>query len=472
MGKVMGFLEYERLENEYRDKNKRIKDFNQVRNFKTLEELQNQGARCMDCGTPFCHNLGCPVENLIPEWNDAVYRGQWQEAYERLEITNNFPEFTGTICPAPCETSCTLSINDAPVTINQIELAIMDKAFEEGWVIPKPPLRETGKTVAVIGGGPAGMAAAQQLRRMGHRVTLYEKDQKVGGLMRYGIPNFKMEKSLIDRRVALMEEEGVNFETGVEIGKDISISYIKNRYDSVLITVGAGTPRDLSVEGRELKGVHFAMEFLSQSAKRTFHEAVREEEISARGKTVLVIGGGDTGSDCVGTSIRQGAKKVYQYEIMPKPMEWNKPWNPVWPEWPRILRVSSSHKEGCEQDWLINTTRFEGKDGQITKAHLQRVEWENVDGRFTMKPVEGSDFALDVDLVLLAMGFVHLEHGSIVGDLQLDTDGRGNLLTKDYQTSCPGVFAAGDAMSGASLVVRAINHGRLAADAVNAYLMV
>jgi glutamate synthase (NADPH/NADH) small chain len=470
MGKVLGFLEFERIENEYRDKKVRIKDYNQVRKYKTIEELKDQGARCMDCGTPFCHYLGCPVENLIPEWNDAVYRGQWKEAYERLEITCNFPEFTGSICPAPCETSCTLSINDAPVTINQIELAIIDKAFKEGWVVPHPPLKETGKTVAVIGGGPAGMAASQQLRRMGHTVTLYEKDQHIGGLMRYGIPNFKMEKSVIDRRIELMKQEGVNFETGVEIGKDISISYIKNRYDSVLITVGAGTPRDLPVKGRDLKGVHFAMEFLSQSDKRTFNESIQEEEISARGKTVLVIGGGDTGSDCVGTSIRQGAKKVFQYEIMPKPMEWDKSWNPVWPEWPRIHRISSSHKEGCEQDWLINTNSFEGKNGRVKKAHLQRVEWENIDGRFNMKPVEGSEFSLEVDLVLLAMGFVHLDHGHIVSDLELELDARGNLLTNNYQTSCEGVFAAGDAMSGASLVVRAINHGRLAADSVNEFL--
>ena len=470
MGKVLGFLEFERLENEYRDKKIRTKDYKQVREFKTVEELQDQGARCMDCGTPFCHNLGCPVDNLIPEWNDAVYRGQWKEAYERLEITNNFPEFTGTICPAPCETSCTLSINDAPVAINQIELAIMDKAFEEGWVVPHPPLHETGKTVAVIGGGPAGMAAAQQLRRMGHAVTLYEKDNYVGGLMRYGIPNFKMEKSVLDRRVDLMKQEGINFETGVEIGKDISISYIKNRYDSVLITVGAGTPRDLPVEGRDLKGVHFAMEFLSQSAKRTFDDKIEEEDILATGKTVLVIGGGDTGSDCVGSSLRQGAKKVYQYEIMPKPMEWNKPWNPDWPEWPRIMRVSSSHKEGCEQDWLVKTNSFEGKTNHVTKAHLQKVEWENINGKFNMKAVEGSDFSLDVDLVLLAMGFIHLDHGHIISDLNLELDGRGNLLTNDYQTSCEGVFAAGDAMSGASLVVRAINHGREAAESVNNFL--
>ncbi|MDC7221975.1 MAG: glutamate synthase subunit beta [Spirochaetales bacterium] len=470
MGKVLGFLEFDRAGLVYRDKKDRVKDYNQVRIFKKVEELQEQGARCMDCGTPFCHNIGCPVDNLIPEWNDAVYRGQWKEAYERLELTNNFPEFTGTICPAPCEASCTLSINDAPVTINQIELAIIDKAFEEGWVVPHPPQVETGKTVAVIGGGPAGMAAAQQLRRMGHEVTLYEKDNHVGGLMRYGIPNFKMEKHIIDRRLELMKQEGINFETGVEIGKDISISYIKNKYDAVLITVGAGAPRNLPVEGRELKGVHYAMEFLSQSAKKSFDEKVTEEAISAKGKTVLVIGGGDTGSDCVGTSIRQGAKKVYQYEIMPKPMEWDKPWNPVWPEWPRILRTSSSHKEGCEQDWLVNTNSFEGKEGKISKANLQKVEWENVDGKFNMKPVAGSEFSLDVDLVLLAMGFVHLEHGPIVKDLDLELDGRGNVKTDNYQTSCDGVFAAGDAMSGASLVVRAIAHGRNAADAVDEYL--
>ncbi len=472
MGKVLGFVEYTRQDFLYRDVEERLKDYKEVMISTPVESLSDQGARCMDCGTPFCHNLGCPVTNLIPEWNDAVYKGQYKEAYERLEITNNFPEVTGRVCPAPCEASCTLSINDAPVTIKQMELGIIEKAFSAGWVVPRPPKAETGKSVAVVGSGPAGMAASQQLRRMGHQVTLFEKNEKIGGLLRYGIPDFKLDKGVLDRRIEQMKAEGVNFETGVAIGEDLSIRYLQNKFDAVLITMGAGTPRNLPVPGRELKGVHFAMEYLGQSNKNVSGEIYDEEVINAKGKTVLVIGGGDTGSDCVGTANRQGAKKVYQYEIMPKPLEWTEPYNPSWPDWPQILRTSSSHKEGCEREWNIGTIGFEG-NGKVQKGKFNRVEWiaDPAGGRPQMKVVEGSEFELKVDLVFLAMGFVHVEHNRIITDLNLELDDRGNIKTDgNYGTSIDGVFAAGDAETGASLVVRAINHGRRAADAVDEYL--
>ena len=472
MGKTNGFLEYQRIELGYRDVEERLKDYREVTVDPPVENLVEQGGRCMECGTPFCHTMGCPVDNLIPEWNDAVWRGQWKEAYERLEITNNFPEFTGRICPAPCETSCTLSINDAPVTIKQIERAIIEKAFNQGWVISRPPKRETGLSVAIVGSGPAGLAAAQQLRRAGHKVTLFEKSPKIGGLLRYGIPDFKLEKSIIDRRLEQMAAEGVVFETSVNIGEDLSIRYVREKFDAVLFTMGAGRPRDLPVTGRELKGIHFAMEFLGQSNRRVSGEKIPEEIIDAKGKTVLVIGGGDTGSDCVGTSRRQGAKAVYQYEILPKPLVWNESWNPSWPEWPSILRTSSSHKEGCERDWNIETLEFSGKDGVVNKGRFRRIEWiPGVKGaRPSMKVVDGSDFSLDVDLVLLAMGFVHVEHGRAVTDPGIELDERGNVKAANYHTSEEGIFTAGDANTGASLVVRAINHGRLAASAVHDWL--
>ena len=440
---------------------------------RSVEELKEQGGRCMECGTPFCHSIGCPIVNLIPEWNDSIWRGQWREAYERLEITNNFPEFTGRVCPAPCETSCTLSINDAPVTIKQNERAIIEKAWEEGWVTPRPPKVETGRSVAVIGSGPAGMAAAQQLRRAGHNVTLFEKNRKIGGLLRYGIPDFKLDKSVIDRRLEQMAAEGVLFETGVTVGEDLSIRYLRDKFDALLFTMGAGKPRDLPVEGRELKGIHFAMEYLGQSNRKVSGEDFSETSIDAKGKSVLVIGGGDTGSDCVGTARRQGAAAVHQFEIMPKPMVWDKPWNPVWPEWPQILRTSSSHKEGVERDWNIETLQFAGKDGRVVSGNFRRIEWIPGErgARPSMKAVEGSEFSLKVDLVLLAMGFVHVEHGRAVSDPGVELDERGNIRVDGYKSNVPGIFAAGDANTGASLVVRALDHGRKAADAVHAWLM-
>ncbi len=473
MGKTNGFLEYRRTELKYREVDKRLNDYDEVTIDKSIEELVEQGGRCMECGTPFCHIIGCPIINLIPEWNDAIWRGQWKEAYERLEITNNFPEFTGRVCPAPCETSCTLSINDAPVTIKQNERAIIEKAFDEGWVIPRPPKADTGKSVAVIGSGPAGMAASQQLRRAGHAVTLFEKNRKIGGLLRYGIPDFKLEKNVIDRRLEQLTAEGVLFETGVTVGEDISIRYLRDKFDAILFTMGAGEPRDLPVPGRELDGIHYAMDYLGQSNRRVANEPFEERELSARGKTVLVIGGGDTGSDCVGTARRQGAKVVYQYEIMPKPMIWDKPWNPSWPEWPQILRTSSSHKEGCERDWNVETLSFEGKNGTVSKGHFRFIEWlpGGKGTRPSMEAVEGSEFSLEVDLVLLAMGFVHVEHGRAVTDPAVELDGRGNIKADDYRSSVDGIFTAGDANTGASLVVRALNHGRLAAESIHDWLM-
>lgn len=472
MGKINGFLDYSRTELEYRDVPERLGDYKEVTLDKDVEELAEQGGRCMECGTPFCHTLGCPVVNLIPEWNDAIWRGQWKEAFERLEITNNFPEFTGRVCPAPCETSCTLSINDAPVTIKQNERAIIEKAFREGWVRPLPPRKESGRSVAVIGSGPAGLAASQQLRRSGHAVTLFEKNEKIGGLLRYGIPDFKLDKQVIDRRLEQLAAEGIVFETGVTVGDDISIRYLKKKFDVLLFAMGAGVPRDLPVPGRELGGIHFAMEFLGQSNRRISGEEIGQPDITASGKRVLVIGGGDTGSDCVGTARRQGAAEVFQYEIMPKPMVWDKPWNPVWPQWPQILRTSSSHKEGVKRDWNIETLNFAGKSGKVTRGRFRRIEWVPGEkgARPAMRAVEGSEFDLDVDLVLLAMGFVHVEHDRAVSDPGIALDSRGNIATENYKSSVEGIFAAGDAVTGASLVVRALDHGRQAAEAVHQWL--
>jgi glutamate synthase (NADPH/NADH) small chain len=473
MGKSDGFLEYNRNLSPKRPVQERLKDYKEITQPLLNEEINKQGARCMDCGIPFCHALGCPVYNLIPEWNDAVYRGQWHDAYERLSLTNNLPEVTGRVCPAPCEAACTLAINCAPVTIEQIELSIIEKAFAEGWVRPQPPAKETGKKIAVVGSGPAGLSAAQQLRRMGHTVTLFEKSSRIGGLLRFGIPDFKLEKWVLDRRMDQMKAEGVQFRVNTNVGVDIPAADFKKDFDAVLLTMGAGAPRDLKVPGRELSGIHFAMEFLTLSNKMVSGEIKPEQLISAKGKTVLVIGGGDTGSDCVGTSNRQGAKKVYQFEILPKPREWKEPWNPVWPNWPLILRTSTSHEEGCERDWAITTKQFTGKDGKVQVAHCVRVEWsmDKATGQYSMKEIPGSEFVLKVDLVLLAMGFVHVEHSQLLTDLGVQYDARGNVQTNgNYMSTVPGVFAAGDTVRGASLVVWAISQGRQAAQAVDAFL--
>ncbi len=473
MGKPTGFLEYQRITAATRPVYERVKDYKEVYLRLKDEDLKEQAARCMDCGIPFCHALGCPVTNLIPEWNDAVYKDQWKEALERLDLTNNFPEITGRVCPAPCEASCTLSINSSPVTIKQIEFAIIEHAFEQGWVKPLPPRRTTGKRIAVIGSGPAGLAAAQELRRAGHSVTIFERAGKLGGILRYGIPDFKLEKWVLDRRLALMAEEGIVYETGVIAGEDISAAYMRRKYDVILITTGCGVPRDLPVQGRGFEGIHFAMEYLTGSNRFVAGELREQDIISARNKNVIVIGGGDTGSDCIGTAKRQGAKRIIQFEIMPKPLEWKAPSNPSWPAWPNILRSSSSHEEGCERDWSIETLRFSGRGVHVEEGHFQRVEWEvSGDGKpLKMKPIPGSEFSVKVDLVLLAMGFVNVEHGALIKDLKLNLDSRGNIaVNAAYMTSAPAVFAAGDAVTGASLVVRSIFHGRQAAKSIHAYL--
>jgi glutamate synthase (NADPH/NADH) small chain len=474
MGKTTGFIEFGIESYTSESVDDRLTHYNEFTRPLTDKSLAKQGARCMDCGTPFCHSsYGCPVMNLIPEWNDMVYRDQWREAYDRLEMTNNFPEFTGRLCPAPCETACTLSINDSPVTIKQIELAIIEKAYNENWVVPKPPKINTEKSVAIVGSGPAGLAAAQQLARRGHSVTVYEKSPKIGGLLRYGIPDFKLEKKYIDRRLEQMTTEGVQFRTDVEIGKDISARYLQKTYNVVLITAGAGSPRDLSIPGREVKGIHFAMEYLTQSNMFVDGLLTEKEIISAKNKTVLVIGGGDTGSDCVGTANRQGAKKVHQFEILPQPPKWKNTWNPNWPHWPNILRSSSSQEEGCKREWAILTKSFSAKDGKLNSANFSRIEWEDATNgkNLTFKEIEDSEFTMKVDLILLAMGFTHVEQGKLLKELNVEYDTSGNIkTTSDYKTSVDGIFAAGDASNGASLIVHAIQQGREAAISIDDYL--
>jgi glutamate synthase (NADPH/NADH) small chain len=473
MGKVTGFLDYSRVTGTYRSVKERLNDYKEFTIAPPEAELRNQGARCMDCGIPYCHAMGCPLYNLIPEWNDSIYKNDWREALIRLEATNNLPEITGRICPAPCEASCTLSINNAPVTIKQIELSIVERGFKEGLIVPRPPRKLSGKSVAVIGSGPAGLAAAQQLRRMGHNVTLFERSAKLGGILRYGIPDFKLEKHIIDRRLEQMRLEGVVFGPNVCIGEDISSRYLRKTFDVILLTMGAGEPRDLTVPGRDLDGIHFAMDYLKQSNRVIAGELLPSEKIiSAKGKNVLVIGGGDTGADCVGTANRQGAKKVYQFELLSKPQVWDNSWNPNWPYWPQIMRTSSSHDEGCERDWSIQTKSFSGK-GNVQEGQFIRLDWQKDDkGGMKMVEMPGSEFSLKVDLVLLAMGFVHVEHNKLLDELDVEFDPRGNIkFSNDYQTSSKGVFVAGDAGTGASLVVRAIYHGRKSAEAINDYLM-
>ena len=474
MGKPTGFIEFGRLDVHERPIKERIADFREIPILPEADALGREGARCMDCGTPYCHSLGCPVDNLIPEWNDAVYRGHWEEAWERLELTNNLPEITGRVCPAPCEASCTLSINDNPVSIKKIELAVAERAFSDGWAVPRPPKRESNIRIAIIGSGPAGLSAAQQLRRAGHRVTVYEKSEKIGGLLRYGIPDFKLEKRILDRRIAQMAAEGIEFETGCVVGEDLSARYIRKKYDIILLTLGAEAPRDLTVPGRDADGIHFAMEFLSHSNRMVSGEdSDANNGPYAEGKHVLVVGGGDTGSDCVGTSIRQGASKVTQIEIMPEPPEWHKPHNPEWPNWPTILRTSTSHAEGCARDWLVSTSGFEVENGKCVAANCVRVQWSKPEsgGRPVMTTVPGSDFTVQADLVLLAMGFVHVKHSKLLEDFEVQLDSRGNIdCDHTYMTNVPGIFVAGDSNTGASLVVRAIRHGRDSAEAISTYV--
>ncbi len=465
MGKVTGFLEIDRQERKYLPAGDRVRNYNEFLIPLSDHEVVKQAARCMDCGIPYCH-MGCPVSNQIPDWNDLVYNSDWKTALLNLHSTNNFPEVTGRVCPAPCEASCTLNIEDTPVTIKTIECAIIDKGWEEGWVQPEPPEKATGKRVAIVGSGPAGLAAAQQLARVGHDVHVYEKHAYPGGLLRYGIPDFKMEKRLIERRVAQMEQEGVIFHCNVHVGVQKSITEIKNEFDAVLLTGGSEKPRDLPVEGRKLQGIHFAMEFLSQQNRRVSGEPLGAiEPILAGGKHVVVIGGGDTGSDCIGTSFRQGALSVTQLEILPMPPEKENK-GLTWPHWPLKLRTSSSQAEGAKRDWSVLTQHFSGSRGHVEKLHCIRVD-EN------LQPIEGSEFDLKTDLILLAMGFVHPVHEGMIDELGLELDKRGNVSATedDYQTSVEKIFAAGDIRRGQSLVVWAIREGRQAAHAIDKFLM-
>ena len=471
MGKATGFIEFKREKQPYRPVEKRLHDWNQVMETWPVDPLKKQAAHCMDCGIPFCHQ-GCPLGNLIPDWNDLVYRDQWLDAINRLHETNNFPEFTGTLCPAPCEGSCVLGINDEPVTIKAVELSIIDKAWENGWIKPEISEKKTGKKIAIVGSGPAGLAAAQQLVRVGHHVTVFERDDRIGGLLRYGIPEFKMEKRFLDRRIALMEAEGVLFRTGTTIGTDVSAEQIRNEYDAVLLAGGAGQPRDLKVPGRELRGVHFAMEYLTQQNRRNEGETIPDEEaITATDKRVVIIGGGDTGADCLGTVHRHSARSVAQFELLPQPPDMRGPDNP-WPLWPHIFRVSSAHEEGGERVFSVSTDSFSGVDGRVSKLHGTKVEVLRKDGRLSFEPIPNSGFDMDVDLVLLAMGFVGPERDGLLAELDVKLTERGNVWRdENWMTSQPSVFAAGDMQRGQSLIVWAIAEGRSAARGIDTHLM-
>ncbi|WP_374614667.1 glutamate synthase subunit beta [Sphingorhabdus sp.] len=471
MGKATGFLEIDRQDRSYSDAKERLKHYKEFVVPLPEEKLKAQASRCMNCGIPYCHN-GCPVNNIIPDWNHLVYEGDWQNALEVLHSTNNFPEFTGRICPAPCEASCTLNIDDAPVTIKSIECAIVDRGWQEGWIQPQPPKRKTGKSIAVVGSGPAGMACAQQLARAGHSVTLFEKNDRMGGLLRYGIPDFKMEKDLINRRLMQMQAEGVVLRESTEIGVHVSMESLRENFDAVVMSGGAEEARQLNIPGAEMAGVRLAMEFLTQQNKRNAGDeetrAAPRGSIVATGKHVIVIGGGDTGSDCVGTSNRQGAASVTQIEIMPKPpVREDKAM--VWPEWPLKLRTSSSHEEGCERDWAINAKRVLGENGQVTGLECVRLDWSN--GR--MEEVPGSEFVLKADLIFLAMGFTGPRKAGMLDQSEVELDERGNVKANvsDYKTSQEGVFACGDMRRGQSLVVWAIREGRQCARAVDEHLM-
>jgi glutamate synthase (NADPH/NADH) small chain len=466
MGKVTGFLEIDREQPSRRKVGERVQDWFEIYEPFPEEKQREQSARCMDCGVPFCHT-GCPVNNLIPDWNDLVYNNRWESAVKRLHATNNFPEFTGRICPAPCEAACVLGIDQPAVSIKLIERSIIEHAWQKGWIRPEPPEESTGKRVAVVGSGPAGLAAAQQLRRAGHSVTVYEKNDRIGGLLRYGIPNFKLEKHVVDRRIEQMKGEGVTFVSSAHVGVNVPVEHLTEHYDAVLLAGGAEQPRDLKIPGRELKGIHFAMEFLPQQNRRCEGDSVDPSlAILAEGKRVLIIGGGDTGADCLGTSLRQKAKVVHQWEIMPKPPEQRAASTP-WPLWPLQLRTETSHEEGGIRDWGINSIQFIG-DG---KGNLKQLRAVRVGPPPTFTPVEGSEFTLDVDLVLLAMGFLGPVKNGMIEQLGVALDQRGNVATDgNYKTSVDGVFAAGDMRRGQSLVVWAISEGRKAAAAVSNYL--
>ena len=473
MGNPTGFKEFGRNLPARRPVQERIKDYQEFYQDWPEQSIREQGGRCMNCAVPFCHT-GCPLGNIIPDWNDLVYRGRWKQALAVLHATNNFPEFTGRICPAPCEVSCVLAINQDPVTIEHIEKAIADRGFQEGWIKPEPPNKRTGKRVAIVGSGPAGLACAQQLNRAGHWVTVFERDNYIGGLLTLGIPDFKLDKAIVRRRVDLMAEEGVEFKTGVHVGVNLSVDELRQNFDAVCLTGGATKARDLDIPGRELKGIHLAMEYLPQQNKIIAGEQQSpDERITAEGKRVVILGGSDTGADCLGTAHRQGAEVVYQYELLPEPPKVRRPDNP-WPQWSTILRSSASHEEGGIRDYSIQTKRFSGSNGYVEKLHAVRLEWGPPDssGRLTTREIPGSELEIETELVLLAMGFLHPEHEGMLSDLGVDLDARGNVkLDQNRMTSIPSIFAAGDMSRGQSLVVWAIADGREAAHHMDKYLM-
>ncbi len=471
MGDPKGFMKVPRVEAGYRPAKERVYDYGEVEQTLNIKDRKLQAARCMDCGIPFCH-WGCPVGSKIPEWQDAIYRGNKEEAYHILHSTNSFPEITGRVCPAPCEKSCVLAINEEPVTIRENECSTVEQAFDAGIIKPNPPKIRTGKKVAVIGSGPAGLSAADLLNRAGHHVTVFEKNDAIGGLLRYGIPDFKLSKRVIDRRLEIFVDEGIDFKTNVAAGKDISKEDLLRKFDAVLLAVGAEQPRNLPVEGRDLEGVHFAMDFLTQQNKEVAGQKISpRKRITAKNKNVLIIGGGDTGSDCVGTSIRQQAKSVTQIEILPKPTEKRENNNP-WPYWPNTLRTSSSHQEGCNRRWSLSTKRFIGENGKLKQVELVQVEWDkDENGRWVMNEVEGTTELMNVELVLLSMGFTQPVHNGLLDSLGVEYDARGNVKVDELkQTTTEKIFAAGDAEKGASLVVHAIEAGKVAARGIEAFL--
>jgi glutamate synthase (NADPH/NADH) small chain len=470
VGKPTGFLELKRETAHRRPVPERVHDYREVYNPFPVVKLREQGARCMDCGIPFCHQ-GCPLGNLIPDWNDLVYRDHWREAIDRLHATNNFPEFTGTLCPAPCEASCVLGINDDPVTIKQIEQAIVDRAWDEGWIKPQPPEVKTGKKVAVVGSGPAGLAVAQQLARVGHDVTVFERADRIGGLLRYGIPDFKMEKWRLDRRLTQMEAEGVIFRAGVHIGKDLPADRLLADFDAVCLCGGACQPRDLPIPGRELEGVHFAMHYLPLQNQRNAGDSIPDDRfISAKGRHVVIIGGGDTGADCLGTAHRQGARSIHQFEIVPRPPDDRAANNP-WPQWWNTFKTSSAHEEGGTREYSISTTRFLGENGRVTALETVNVEMKHADGRLQFVPVPGTEKSYPADLVLLALGFTGSEKAGMLEQLGVELDRMGNVKTDaERRTSVPKVFAAGDMARGQSLIVWAIAEGRHAAHSIDEFL--
>ncbi len=472
MGELRGFLKVESKTTESRPVCERVKDFREVGTLAACDHYEEQASRCMDCGTPFCH-WGCPVGNYIPEWNDLMFRGNWEKAWQLLEATNNLPEITGRLCPATCEYACVLGINDDAVTIRENELAIIEHAFKKGWVKVHPPLRRTGKTIAIVGSGPAGLVCADQLNQAGHNVVVFERDDKIGGILRYGIPDFKLEKRIIDRRTEILEKEGIKFITNVNVGENYSAKKLLKEFDTICLAGGSRTPRDLNIPGRNLSGIHFALDYLIQANKRAAGEKIPQEKlINAKGKKVVVIGGGDTGADCVGTAHRQGASCVVQIELLPKPSECRSPDCP-WPKYPSILKTSTSHEEGGERQWSIATKEFQGENGRVKKLSCIRVEFEkDGQGQSVMKEIKGSEFEIEVDLVILALGFLHPEKKGLLEELSFELDSRGNIKTNEnYMTSIKKVFCAGDMRRGQSLIVWAISEGRKAAHSIDKHLM-